>query len=68
LIAKTHSLGNKNAQPAYADRAFFNSSWRFLMDMEVTERDPASINFVMSACNIKTIKGGIAVMCSKGQG
>jgi len=38
------------------------------MDMEITERNPATINFVMRACNIKTIKGGIAVMCSKGQG
>jgi hypothetical protein len=38
------------------------------MDMEATERDPATINFVMRACNIKTIKGGIAVMRSKGQG
>jgi hypothetical protein len=38
------------------------------MDVEVAERNPATINFVMRACNIKTIKGGIAVMCSKGQG
>jgi hypothetical protein len=38
------------------------------MDMEVTERDPATINFVMRACSIKTIKSGIAIMRSKGQG
>jgi hypothetical protein len=38
------------------------------MDVKVAERNPATIDFVMSACNIKTIKGGIAVMCSKGQG